>query len=153
MTQRMIGRPRSATGLATPPQVLIGLVGRLLIAQSAASAAIGLGYSRRNLPWLLLTIVVALALCGLAALVRSGGQVIWQLAISAESILVAIGLFRFVYARYMGGTLLAIVGLGTLLHPAVARAFAATPRWRGTARPRDGLADEAADVLPGRATG
>jgi hypothetical protein len=138
---------------AARPHILVSLVGRLLLAQAGASAAIGLAYNRRNVPWLLLTIAVAVALCWLAAAVRSGGHATWLVAISAESTLVAIGLFRFAYARYMGGTLLAIVTLGTLLHPAVARAFAAQPRWRRSARPRDGLADEGGDVLPGRVTG
>jgi hypothetical protein len=106
------------------------LVARLLVAQAGASAAIGLGYSRRNLPWLVLTLIVAVALCGLAALVRSGSHPIWLIAISVESGLAAVGLFRFAYARYMGGTLLALITLGTLLHPAAARAFAAAPRRR-----------------------
>jgi hypothetical protein len=81
------------------------------------------------MPWLLLTIIVALALCGLAWLVRSGSHGIWLVAISAESGLVAVGLFAFAYAGYLGGTLLSLVTLGTLLHPAVARSFAASRRW------------------------
>ena len=85
-----------------------------------ASAAIGLGYSRRHVPWLVLTIVAAIALCGIAGLARTSSHPAWLVAVSAESGLVALGLFRFAYARYMGGTLLAIAILGTLLHPAVA---------------------------------
>jgi len=38
--------------------------------------------------------------------------------------LVAVALIRFAHAGYMGGTLLAIVTLGVLLHPAVAGALA-----------------------------
>ena len=100
------------------------------MAQAGASAAIGLGYSRRNAPWLLLTILVAVAVCGLAGLIRSGSHTAWLAAVSLEVCLVAVGLFLFAYDRYLGGTLLAIIALGTLLHPAVARAFAAPPRWR-----------------------
>ena len=81
----------------------------------------------------MLTLIVAVALCGLAGLVRSGSHSTWLVAIAAESGLVAVGLFRFAYARYVGGTLLALVTLGTLLHPAVARAFAAAPRRGGHA--------------------
>jgi hypothetical protein len=135
------GRPvRSA------PPAAVGLVARLLLAQATACAAIGVGYSRRNLPWLLLTIGVALAVCGLAALVRSGGHGTWLTAITVESVLVAVGLFRFAYAGYLGGTLLAIITLGTLLHPAVSRAFTMVP---GAAEPAGddlGLADEAVEL-------
>jgi hypothetical protein len=35
-------------------------------------------------------------------------------------------LFRFLAARYVGGTLFAIIVSGTLLHPAVARAYQAS---------------------------
>jgi hypothetical protein len=37
------------------------------------------------------------------------------------------GVSRFVFARYVGGTLFAVVVAGTLLHPAVARAYSAVP--------------------------
>lgn len=113
---------------ARTPGSLTSLVARVLVAQAGASAAIGLGYSRRNVPWLVLTLIVAVALCGLAGLARSGSHSTWLFAITVESGLVAVGLFRFAYARYMGGTLLALITLGTLLHPAVARAFATAPR-------------------------
>jgi O-antigen ligase len=104
---------------------LVSLVSRLVVAEAGACAAIGVGYNRRHLPWLLLTVAVAVALCGLAALVRSGTHTAWLAAITVESGLVAVGLFRFAYARYLGGTLLAIITLGTLLRPAVSRAFSA----------------------------
>ncbi|MGH3302976.1 MAG: hypothetical protein ACRDOK_15085 [Streptosporangiaceae bacterium] len=128
------------------PQEAVGLLSRLLLAQAGACAAIGVGYSRRNMPWLLLTIVVAVALCALAALVRSGGHGTWLTAITMESALVAIGLFRFAYVDYLGGTLLAIITLGTLLHPAVASAFAATPGERERAADDLRLTDEAAEL-------
>jgi hypothetical protein len=116
---------------ARTPGSLTSLVARLLVAQAGASAAIGLGYSRRNVPWLVLTLIVAVALCGLAGLARSGSHSTWLVAIAIESGLAAVGLFRFGYARYMGGTLLALITLVTLLHPAVARAFATAPRRTG----------------------
>lgn len=130
----------------TAPHMAVSLVSRLLLAQAAAGAAIGVSYSRRNTPWLLLTLVIAVAVCGLAALVRSGGHGSWLTAITVESALVAVGLFRFAYVDYLGGTLLAIITLGTLLHPAVSRAFAAIPGER-TADDL-GLADEAAELQP-----
>lgn len=115
------------------PDVLVRLVSRLLLAQAGATAAIGIGYSRRTMPWLVLTVLGAMALCGLAWLVRSGGQATWLVAICVESCLAAVGLFSFAYSGYVGGTLLSLVTLGTLLHPAVARTFAAPPRGRRSA--------------------
>jgi hypothetical protein len=98
------------------------------------------------MPWLLLTLVLAVVVCGLAALVRSGGYSSWLTAITVESALVSVGLLRFAYVGYLGGTLLAIITLGTLLHPAVSRAFAATPGEPGGAVDDLGLADEAAEL-------
>jgi hypothetical protein len=136
----------SPRAVRSAPPAAVSLVARLLLAQAGACAAIGACYSRRNLPWLLLTIGMALVVCGLAALVRSGGHGTWLAAITAESALVAVGLFRFAYAGYLGGTLLAIVTLGTLLHPAVSRAFAVVPGERASAGDDLGLADEAVDL-------
>ncbi len=153
---RPASRP-ATTGPTARQHALIGLVGRLLIAQAGASAAIGISYSRRSTHSIVVTIVAAIAICGLAAVVRSGSQPAWLLAISVEATFVAVGLFSFAYARYLGGTLLALITLGTLLHPKVARAFAPSALRRpvrdhsGLARP--GLADSAADVLPGQAVG
>jgi hypothetical protein len=115
---------RTALGSRAKPRALAELASRMLVAQAGALAAIGLGYSRRNVPWLSFTVVAAIALCGLAYLVRSGGHATWLVAVSVEAFLVALGLIRFAYARYMGGSLLAIISLGVLLHPAVADAFA-----------------------------
>jgi hypothetical protein len=136
----------STRAVRSPSPAAVGLVARLLLAQAGACAAIGVGYSRRNLPWLLLTICVALTVCGLAALVRSGGHGPWLTAITVESALVAVGLFRFAYADYLGGTLLAIITLGTLLHPAVSRAFAAVPGEPEAAGDDLTLADEAVEL-------
>jgi hypothetical protein len=94
------------------------------MARAGASAAIGMGYSRRNVPWLSLTVVAAVALCGRAVLIRSGSHAVWLTAVSAEAGLVVVGLIRFAYTRYMGGSLPAILTLGMLAHPGVAGAFA-----------------------------
>jgi hypothetical protein len=125
---------RSATTLAARRRspaprarssALVRVVSRLYLAQAGASAAVSLSYGRRNLPSLLLAIALAAGLCWLAAIVRSGSHSAWLIAISFESVFVAVGLFRYTYAaRYLGGTLLAIITLGMLLHPSVARAFA-----------------------------
>ena len=138
---------------AKTPSSVTSVVARLLVAQAGASAAIGLGYSRRNLPWLVLTLIVAVAMCGLASLVRSGSHSTWLIAVSIESGLAAVGLFRFAYARYMGGTLLALVTLATLLHPAVARAFAAAPRRNGHAREHLAVAESAPEGVGDPAVG
>jgi hypothetical protein len=144
-TTRGSGGSSSRAARSAPPAA-VSLVARLLLAQAGACAAIGAGYSRRNLPWLLLTIGVALAVCGLAALVRSGGHGTWLTAITVESALVAVGLFRFAYAGYVGGTLLAIITLGTLLHPAVSRAFAGVPGEPEPAGDDLGLGDEVVEL-------
>ncbi len=147
---------QAKAGRAAGQHVLISLVGRLLVAQAGASAAIGISYTRRSTPSLVLTIIAAIAICGLAGVIRSGSQPAWLLAISVESTFVAVGLFRFAYARYLGGTLLAIVALGTLLHPRVARAFAPPPASRAAVRDHPGLArqslaDGGGEPLPGQA--
>ena len=146
-------RRRLVPGAGPRSHALVSLVSRLVVAEAGACAAIGVGYNRRHLPWLLLTVAVAVALCGLAALVRSGTHTAWLAAISVESGLVAVGLFRFAYARYMGGTLLALVTLATLLHPAVARAFAAAPRRHGHAHEHPAVADSAPEGVGDPAVG
>jgi hypothetical protein len=140
--------PRGTTAGGFGPNAAASLVSRLLLAQGGACAAIGVGYTRRNVPVLVLTVLVAVAVCGLAALVRSGGHGTWLTAITVESALVAVGLFRFAYVGYLGGTLLAIITLGMLLHPAVSRAFAAPAGGPQPAAEDLGLADEAAELQP-----
>src|ERR1700722_194318 len=141
------GRPPRPPGTRQPrPHPLIGVVNRLVLAQAGASAAIGIAFSRRNMPWLVLMILIAIALLGLAAIVRSGSHATWLAAICVESALTAVGLFRFGSVSYMGGTLLAIVTLGTLLHPAVARAFAGAPGWQVAARDHPALAEASGDA-------
>jgi hypothetical protein len=104
--------------------VLVTLVNRLLLAQAGASAAVSLSFSRKNVPSVLIVLGVAAVLCGLAGLVRSGSHLAWLAAVMFESGYVVVGLVRFAFAPYLGGTLLAIVALGTMLHPTVAARFA-----------------------------
>ena len=106
------------------PHELIRLVTRLLVAQAVAAAAVGLPFSRRHLPSILITLALTAGLALLAVAVRRGGHAAWLVAISAESAFVVFGVSRFLTARYVGGTLLGLIVLGTLLQPSVGRAFA-----------------------------
>lgn len=117
---------------AGSPRDLVRLVTRLVVAQAAVAAAIGLPYSRRHLPSIIITLMLVAALWGLVMVVRSGTHAGWILAIAFETAFILFGLSRFFTSRYLGGTLFAIAALGTLLHPAVARAFAGQP---GRGRP------------------
>ena len=49
---------------------LVSLVGRLLVAEAGAAAAVGVGYNRRNLPWLFAMIAVQSAAYAVPAQVR-----------------------------------------------------------------------------------
>ena len=105
----------------------VRLVTRLVVAQAAAAAAVGLAFSRRYLPSVLITLALVASLCLLAMLVRSGTRAAWLTAVTFETMFFIYGVSRFVFARYVGGTLFAVVVAGTLLHPAVARAYSAVP--------------------------
>ena len=118
-------RPRSPRTASRP--VPVGLVTRLVVAQAAAAAAVGLAFSRRHLPSVLITLALVVSLFLLALLVRSGTRAAWVTALGVESVFFLYGVSRFVVARYVGGTLFALVVAGTLLHPAVARAYSAVP--------------------------
>jgi len=98
-------RPRSrpAVRRAAP----VRLVTRLVVAQAAAAAAVGLAFSRRHLPSVLITLALVLLLCVLAFLVRSGARGAWLTAVGFESVFFVYGVSRFVVARYVGGTLFA----------------------------------------------
>jgi hypothetical protein len=111
-----------------PGRLLVRLVTRLVIAQAIAAAAVGLPFSKRQLSSVLITLAMVAALCGLVFLVRSGTKTAWLVALGFEMAFVAYGLSRFFAARYLGGTLFAIITLGTLVHPAVARAYDVAPR-------------------------
>jgi len=128
---------------------LVRLVTRLVIAQTGLAAAIGLPYSRRHLPSVVITLMLAAALWGLAMVVRSGTHAAWTIAIGFEIAYIIFGLFRFFTSRYLGGTLFAIITLGTLLQPAVARAFAGQ---QGRGRP-DALGTRLPDVAEGALEG
>jgi hypothetical protein len=109
----------------TGPEALVTMVSRMLFAQAGASAAVSMSFGRRNVISVVLTVLVAVALCALAGIVRSGSHSAWLVTIAFESGFATVGLFGYLYGRYLGGTLLAIIALGSLLHPAVARVFTA----------------------------
>jgi hypothetical protein len=148
------GRERGA--IRERPNEMVALVTRLILAQAGLSAAIGLSYSRRHGPWIVVTLMLAIALLGLAVVVRSGGPAAWILAVGSEAAFIAFGLVRFFTARYLGGTLFALITLGVLVHPAAMRAFGGPSRRRnqglGGARLGD-LGEAADDALGGRAAG
>jgi hypothetical protein len=111
------------TSAAGKRQVIIRLMTRLVVAQATLAAAVGLVYSRRHLPSVVTTMLLVATLCVLAFVVRSGTHVAWIVALSVESGFVLFGLSRFFAARYVGGTLFAIIATGALIHPAVAAAY------------------------------
>jgi hypothetical protein len=120
------GRPighRSGRPPEEPARGLIRLVTRLVIAQTVACAAVGLPFSRRQLSSILITLAMVAALCALAVMARSGTRAAWRITVTFEMAFVLYGLSRFFFARYLGGTLFAILTVGALLHPAVARAY------------------------------
>jgi len=136
------GPARTGPAAGGPGHPLVGLVTRFMTAQTVCSAAVGLFYSRRHLPSIIITLSLVAVLVGLVLLVRTGTHTAWLTAIGLESIYLIFGLFRFATSRYLGGTLLAIVTLGVLLAPSVARAFSgAAERDQGFSEPE--LADSA----------
>ena len=148
------GRPgdrRSPGRPAEPGQLLVRLVTRLVVAQAIAAAAIGLPFSKRQLSSILITLAMVAALCVLAFLVRSGTKTAWLIAVGFEIAFVGFGLSRFFTARYVGGTLFAIITAGALLHPAVARAYSVVPL-RAPEEPPDeiGLGGAAGEACGGQ---
>jgi len=144
--RRSSGRPPEDRG-----RLLVRLVTRLVVAQAIAAAAVGLPFSRRQLSSVLITLAMVAALCGLAVLVRSGTKTAWLIAVGFEVAFIGYGLSRFFAARYLGGTLFAIIAVGTLVHPAVARAYAVAPL-RAPEEPQDelGVGDAAGDACGGQ---
>lgn len=134
-------RDRPGPGAGNRQRELVRLVTRLIVAQAAAAMAIGLPFSRRQWTSVAVTLVIVAALGGLAAAARSGTQGAWLLAVGFEGAFAAYGLVQFISARYFGGTLFAILAEGALLHPAVARAFAARPVARRGATGEPGLGE------------
>ena len=138
-------------GPGRPRRELIRLVTRLVVAQTVAAAAIGLPFSRRHLPSILITLALVVALAGLALLVRSGTRAAWLIAVGFELAFIGYGLSRYFAARYLGGTLLAIVTAGTLAHPAVVRAFSVRLSRRPAGQPSEpGLGGTAGETLGGQ---
>lgn len=119
---------------------LVRLVTRLLVTQAALAGAIGLFFSRRHLPSLLITLLVVAVLCGLAVAARTGTHAAWVAILGAEGAYIVIGLLSFVTARFVGGTLLGIITAGVLVHPAVARAYGSGP-WRASQSQAQGLGE------------
>jgi hypothetical protein len=139
LTQRQPGQGTAAAGPAHP---LVGLATRMVVAQTVAAAAVGLIFSRRHLPSIIITLSLVAALWGLSMLVRTGTHTAWLAAVGLESAYVLFGLYRFATSRYLGGTLFAIITLGVLARPSVARAFAGSGR-TGPDFGEDHLADTA----------
>ena len=145
-------RPRGRPDVRYAPAVR--LVTRLVVAQAAAAAAVGLAFSRRHLPSVLITLALVISLCVLAFLVRSATRGAWLTAVGFESVFFVYGVSRFVAARYVGGTLFALVVAGTLLHPAVARAYSALPGGlSGHERGEVGFADATGETFGEHAAG
>jgi hypothetical protein len=123
---RRAGRARRSAG--SRPHPLVSLVSRFVFGQAVMAGAIGLAYSRRNVPWLLITLMLAVSLCLLAIAIRSGTHSIWTAAVGFEAVLAVVGLYRFIFfGQYTGGLLLSMITFGVLMHPAVGRAFTAPP--------------------------
>ena len=151
---RLLGRRLGTRAPGRPAPAPVRLVSRLVVAQAAAAAAVGLAFSRRQMTSVLITIALVVSLLLLAMLVRSGTRAAWVTAVSVESLFFLYGLSRFVVARYVGGTLFAFVVVGTLLHPAVARAYSAVPgRSSGHQRGEVGFGDAAGETCGERAAG
>ena len=75
-------------------------------------------------------------------------------AVGFESAFFVYGVSRFLTARYVGGTLFAFVVVGSLLHPAVARAYSAVPgRLPGHERGEVGFGDAAGETVGEHAAG
>jgi hypothetical protein len=134
------------------PQVR--LVTRFVVAQAVAAAAVGLPFSRRHLPSVLITLALVASFCLLALLVRSGTRSAWLMALGFETAFFVYGVSRFLVARYVGGTMFAIVVVGALLHPAVARAYSAGPgRVPGHERGEVGFGEAAGETFGEHAAG
>jgi len=145
------GRRAPARPAEEPARQLIRLVTRLVAAQTIAAAAVGLPFSKRQLSSVLITLAMVAALAGLAILVRSGTKTAWLIAVGFEVAFIGYGLSRFFAARYLGGTLFAIIAAGALLHPAVARAYSVVPL-RAPEEPPDeiGLGGAAGEACGGQ---
>jgi hypothetical protein len=148
---RPLGGPADRRAAAAPQ---VRLITRLVVAQAALAALVGLPFGRRHLPSVLITVALVMVFCLLALLVRSGTRAAWLVAVGVESVFFVYGVSRFVVARYVGGTLFALVIAGALVHPAVARAYSAAPgRLSGHERGEVGFSDATGETFGGHAAG
>jgi hypothetical protein len=132
----------------------VRLVSRLVAAQAVAAALVGLLFGRRHLPSIFITLSVVVAVCLLALLARTGTRAAWLVMFGFETGYFLFGLSRFVSTRYVGGTLFALVVCGTLIHPAVGRAYDVFTAGLGRRDAGEiGLGDAAGEALGERAAG
>ncbi|MEP7026584.1 MAG: hypothetical protein ABJB47_22830 [Actinomycetota bacterium] len=134
------------TGQAQP---LVDLASRMIVAQTVSSAVVGLLYSRRHLPSIIITLTLVAVLWVLALLVRSGAHAAWLTAVGVETSYLLFGLYRFATSRYLGGTLFAIITLAVLARPSVARAFGGQPGRADRGLSEGGLSGTAGGPLGG----
>ena len=145
---------RGPGGRRPVPVPQVRLLTRLVLAQAAAAAVVGLPFGRRHLPSILITLALVASFCLLALLARSGTRAAWVMLASFEIAFFIYGVSRFIYARYVGGTLFAVVVVGALLHPAVARAYSAVPgRLPGHERGEVGFGDATGETVGEHAAG
>src|SRR5262249_56802352 len=100
---------RAPGGRRTAPAPQVRLVTRLVVAQAAAAAAVGLLFGRRHLPSILITLGLVASLCLLALLVRSGTRAAWLMAVSFEAAFFIYGVSPVLVAPYVGRAPFAVV--------------------------------------------
>jgi O-antigen ligase len=133
---------------------MVRLVSRLVVAQAVAAAVVGLSFGRRHLPSVFITLTVVAAVCLVALLARTGTRAAWLAVLTFETLFFLLGLARFVSARYLGGTLFALVTAITMIHPAVPRAYRVFPGGLAARDAADiGLGDAAGEAFGERAAG
>lgn len=101
----------------------VRLVNRLVLAQAGASAALNLSFSRRTVLVVVTTLAFVAVLCALAMLASTGTHSARTVVLGFESVVAVVGLYRFAFERYLGGTIFAIVVAAVLMHPAVIRSY------------------------------
>ena len=77
---------RAPGGRRPAPSPQVRLITRLVLAQAAAAAAVGLPFGRRHLPSILITLALVASFCLLALLARSGTRVAWVMIASLRVI-------------------------------------------------------------------
>jgi hypothetical protein len=119
---------------------LVRMTTRMVLAQAAVAVLVGLPFSRRQVWTIAMSLTLAAALLLLAAVARTGTPAARNVVLFFEVFIAAMGLYEFFTARYLGGTLFAIVVSAILLHPAVGRAYGSVSGQPATteALPTDG---------------